>query len=195
IESLYEAIQGSSKLDLVNKCHISTLQKLDGEVQSTNFTLDQFETRVKEFDTDFQNNITDTVTDHKVDSHEWTQESLAFLKEQFPHKYNVDVNSELESDEDIVVGPATQDFKCKITQMLMKDPMKNSVCGHRYSKAGIMQMIGEHPSIKCPIGGCGKTVRRNTLQHDPRFEKILKRFQRTMDSQQHEQSSNVETIE
>ena len=41
-----------------------------------------------------------------------------------------------------------------ITRLEMKDPVKNTLCGHTYEKNSIQQIIKKNPKTKCPIAGC-----------------------------------------
>lgn len=44
-------------------------------------------------------------------------------------------------------------LKCPITGMLFEDPVTNKVCGHTYSRAGLMQMV-QNRKKNCPVPGC-----------------------------------------
>ena len=41
-----------------------------------------------------------------------------------------------------------------ITRLEMKDPVKNTLCGHTYEKSSILQIIKKNPKTKCPMAGC-----------------------------------------
>ncbi|KAG8441640.1 hypothetical protein GDO86_010718 [Hymenochirus boettgeri] len=64
-------------------------------------------------------------------------------------------------DEDIAVTQSQLNFTCPITQLEMKNPVKNKVCGHTYDKDAIENMIlARHQKKKkatCPKVGCGHT--------------------------------------
>ncbi|EPY84780.1 hypothetical protein CB1_000444012 [Camelus ferus] len=44
-------------------------------------------------------------------------------------------------DEDMIVTQSQTNFICPITQLEMKKPVKNKVCGHTYEEEAIVRMI------------------------------------------------------
>ncbi|KAI5930827.1 E3 SUMO-protein ligase NSE2 [Manis javanica] len=64
-------------------------------------------------------------------------------------------------DEDMIVTQSQTNFICPITQMEMKKPVKNKVCGHTYEEEAIVRMIeSKHRRKKktcCPKIGCSHT--------------------------------------
>ena len=52
-----------------------------------------------------------------------------------------------------------------ITRLEMKDPVRNTLCGHTYERSSITQLISINPRQKCPMAGCAnKTpVSQNNL--------------------------------
>ncbi len=52
-----------------------------------------------------------------------------------------------------VLGTQDVPRQCPITLDDMKEPMRNEACGHVYSKAGIMGLLKNKPSIECPVSG------------------------------------------
>ncbi|XP_043735179.1 E3 SUMO-protein ligase NSE2 isoform X6 [Cervus elaphus] len=61
-------------------------------------------------------------------------------------------------DEDMIVTQSQTNFICPITQLEMKKPVKNKVCGHTYDEEAIVRMIeSKHRRKKkacCPKVGC-----------------------------------------
>ncbi|KAL6032935.1 hypothetical protein STEG23_010924 [Scotinomys teguina] len=64
-------------------------------------------------------------------------------------------------DEDMIVTQSQTNFICPITQLEMKKPVKNKVCGHAYEEEAIVRMIeSKHKRKKkacCPKIGCSHT--------------------------------------
>nr|XP_033698549.1 E3 SUMO-protein ligase NSE2 isoform X4 [Tursiops truncatus] len=74
-------------------------------------------------------------------------------------------------DEDMIVTQSQTNFICPITQLEMKKPVKNKVCGHTYEEEAIVRMIeSKHRRKKkacCPKIGCSHTdVRMSDLIQD-----------------------------
>jgi hypothetical protein len=79
-----------------------------------------------------------------------------------------------------VAGGQAEDntIKCPITAMLFQQPMKNKVCGHTYSQAGVDQMI-KMGKRKCPIPGCANNqLSERQLEADVEMELKVKRHVR-----------------
>nr|XP_030731640.1 E3 SUMO-protein ligase NSE2 isoform X4 [Globicephala melas] len=74
-------------------------------------------------------------------------------------------------DEDMIVTQSQTNFICPITQLEMKKPVKNKVCGHTYEEEAIVRMIeNKHKRKKkacCPKIGCSHTdVKMSDLIQD-----------------------------
>ncbi|EDL29328.1 E3 SUMO-protein ligase NSE2 isoform 3 [Mus musculus] len=67
-------------------------------------------------------------------------------------------------DEDMIVTQSQTNFICPITQLEMKKPVKNKMCGHTYEEEAIVRMIeSKHKRKKkacCPKIGCSHTDMR-----------------------------------
>jgi len=59
-----------------------------------------------------------------------------------------------EGDEDLVMTQTTGSHLDPITRMPMKDPVKNTKCGHSYERASIQHLTRKGKKTKCPIAGC-----------------------------------------
>jgi hypothetical protein len=99
-------------------------------------------------------------------------------------------------DEIEMVGnnSATQrsSLKCMITMQFMQDAVKNSVCGHVYSRDGILDYIQQRKTTrrpcKCPVPGCSNSnVTENQLGEDFFTKNAVKREMRRL---QHESAAN-----
>lgn len=88
---------------------------------------------------------------------------------------------EEEVDEDIAVTQSQVNFICPLTQMEMKNPVKNRKCSHYYDQEAVLGMIKAKHDMKkkfrCPKVGCGNTdVKKEDLILDPMMKRmILKR--------------------
>ncbi|XP_056339054.1 E3 SUMO-protein ligase NSE2 [Oenanthe melanoleuca] len=94
-------------------------------------------------------------------------------------------------DEDIAVTRSQTNFICPITQMTMKRPVRNKVCGHIYEEDAILEMIQtqkqKKKQVRCPKMGCSHVdVKESDLVPD----EILKRL---LDSQKKQSWSTVDT--
>jgi hypothetical protein len=83
-------------------------------------------------------------------------------------------------------------LKCMITMQLMEDAVKNSVCGHVYSRAGILDYIQQRKTARkpchCPVPGCGNNnVTDNQLEEDFFTKNEVKREMRRL---QRDQAAN-----
>ncbi|KAG8515504.1 E3 SUMO-protein ligase NSE2 [Galemys pyrenaicus] len=81
-------------------------------------------------------------------------------------------------DEDMIVTQSQTNFICPITQLEMKKPVKNKVCGHTYEEEAIVRMIeSKHKRKKkacCPKIGCSHTdVRMSDLILDEALRRAI----------------------
>ncbi|KAB0390103.1 hypothetical protein E2I00_016098 [Balaenoptera physalus] len=93
-------------------------------------------------------------------------------------------------DEDMIVTQSQTNFICPITQLEMKKPVKNKVCGHTYEEEAIVRMIeSKHKRKKkacCPKIGCSHTdVRMSDLIQD----EALRRAIESHNKKKHRQSN------
>ncbi|OQR87352.1 hypothetical protein ACHHYP_09101 [Achlya hypogyna] len=75
-----------------------------------------------------------------------------------------------DEDADVLVQETetARSFACPITLLDMEHPLRNTPCGHTYSKEGITAHLKR--SNKCPIGGCQHKVALETLERDVDME-------------------------
>ncbi|XP_008254122.2 E3 SUMO-protein ligase NSE2 isoform X1 [Oryctolagus cuniculus] len=81
-------------------------------------------------------------------------------------------------DEDMIVTQSQTNFICPITQLEMKKPVKNKVCGHTYEEEAIVRMIeSKHRRKKkacCPKIGCSHTdIRMSDLIQDEALRRAI----------------------
>ena len=87
-----------------------------------------------------------------------------------------------DDDLEMVGGDAALDvnkLKCPITTMLLDQPLRNTVCHHVYSKAGIDQLLkaAGRRREKCPVAGCTNgDLQRNQLVEDIQVGMLVKRY-------------------
>eukprot|EP00569_Conticribra_weissflogii_P004135 CAMPEP_0171330652 /NCGR_PEP_ID=MMETSP0878-20121228/2160_1 /TAXON_ID=67004 /ORGANISM="Thalassiosira weissflogii, Strain CCMP1336" /LENGTH=300 /DNA_ID=CAMNT_0011831011 /DNA_START=105 /DNA_END=1007 /DNA_ORIENTATION=+ len=73
-------------------------------------------------------------------------------------------------------------FKCPITGMLFEDPVRNKVCGHTYSRAGLMQMVKNRKKT-CPVPGCANNrVSLEQVEGDDEMVLKVRRFKTREDA-------------
>nr|XP_012640827.1 E3 SUMO-protein ligase NSE2 isoform X5 [Microcebus murinus]XP_012640828.1 E3 SUMO-protein ligase NSE2 isoform X5 [Microcebus murinus]XP_012640829.1 E3 SUMO-protein ligase NSE2 isoform X5 [Microcebus murinus] len=81
-------------------------------------------------------------------------------------------------DEDMIVTQSQTNFICPITQLEMKKPVKNKVCGHTYEEEAIVRMIeSKHKRKKkacCPKIGCSHTdIKKSDLMLDEALRRAI----------------------
>ncbi|NXQ47639.1 NSE2 ligase, partial [Catharus fuscescens] len=81
-------------------------------------------------------------------------------------------------DEDIAVTRSQTNFICPITQMTMKRPVRNKVCGHIYEEDAILEMIQtqkqKKKKVRCPKMGCSHVdVKGSDLVPDEILKRVL----------------------
>jgi hypothetical protein len=74
-------------------------------------------------------------------------------------------------------------LRCPLTGKLLEDPVKNSVCGHAYSKKAIQAHLAI--SSLCPVAGCrNEQVRWQHLKvNDVELTQLLRRHKRREDAE------------
>ncbi|XP_029078893.1 E3 SUMO-protein ligase NSE2 isoform X2 [Monodon monoceros] len=85
----------------------------------------------KNSDADFQNNA----------KFAQFKQQLKELKKQYGLQADREADGTEGVDEDMIVTQSQTNFICPITQLEMKKPVKNKVCGHTYEEEAIVRMI------------------------------------------------------
>jgi len=86
-----------------------------------------------------------------------------------------------EEEEELVMMDAKISLKCPVSGMLLEDPVKNTLCGHIYSRQAILGLIGSKRTIPCPFAGCSKMVSKRTLVNDLQTQRELKKHVRELE--------------
>ncbi|XP_010079040.1 PREDICTED: E3 SUMO-protein ligase NSE2 [Pterocles gutturalis] len=81
-------------------------------------------------------------------------------------------------DEDIAVTQSQMNFICPITQMEMKRPVRNKVCGHIYEEDAILKIIQtrkqQKKKVRCPKIGCSHAdVKGSDLVPDEALKRAI----------------------
>ncbi|NXT70292.1 NSE2 ligase, partial [Chaetops frenatus] len=81
-------------------------------------------------------------------------------------------------DDDIAVTRSQMNFICPITQMTMKRPVRNKVCGHTYEEDAILEMIQtqkqKKKKVRCPKMGCSHVdVKGSDLLPDEALKRVI----------------------
>lgn len=103
-------------------------------------------------------------------------------------------------DEDVAIVEtgASQGFnlKCPISGQFMKDAVRSKLCGHTYSKVGILAHIGHSRRYcECPIAGCtNKNVTQDQLEEDHDTQHAVRREIRRQGMVQEQQSRQADNL-
>ncbi|XP_011402477.2 PREDICTED: E3 SUMO-protein ligase NSE2-like [Amphimedon queenslandica] len=83
----------------------------------------------------------------------------------------------LEGDEDLMMGQVQRSLTCPITLKDLEKPVKNTTCGHIYSKDAVLAHVRSRPAgrAKCPVGGCPEMILEHNLEADKDTERALRR--------------------
>ena len=107
-----------------------------------------------------------------------------------------------DDDDDLeVVGDASgnnhgADLKCPILTTYYGQPLKNTKCGHVYSKQGIEQHLRGHGRKKCPVAGCtNDDVQKRQLVEDVEMAMRVKRFKKKEERQKRAKMSQLDDLD
>ncbi|XP_009868826.1 PREDICTED: E3 SUMO-protein ligase NSE2 [Apaloderma vittatum] len=81
-------------------------------------------------------------------------------------------------DEDIAVTQSQVNFICPITQLEMKRPVRNKICGHSYEEEAILKFIQtrkqQKKKVRCPKIGCSHAdVKGSDLVPDEALKRAI----------------------
>jgi hypothetical protein len=83
-------------------------------------------------------------------------------------------------------------LKCPLTGTLLEDPVKNSVCGHAYSKAAILDHLSRARGKVCPMVGCqNRQVTTEQLVPDLELTQLVRRYKRRSDANKEHRLTQV----
>ncbi|KGL73718.1 E3 SUMO-protein ligase NSE2, partial [Tinamus guttatus] len=106
------------------------------------------------------------------------KDQLKEMRKQF-RLQSGDGNESIEQiDEDIAVTQSQVNFICPITQMEMKKPVRNKVCGHTYEEEAILKIIQtrnqQKKKVCCPKIGCSHAdVKKSNLVPDEALKRAI----------------------
>lgn len=114
-------------------------------------------------------------------------------------------SSKTNVDDDIELMPAaagtqSTNFKCPVTGSFMEEPMKNKVCGHVYSKGGIVHAIQQagvkRRPCRCPVPGCANShVTMQQLEKDPHTERLVRREKQRLQRESQKRASQADLVD
>ncbi|XP_009995915.1 PREDICTED: E3 SUMO-protein ligase NSE2 [Chaetura pelagica] len=126
----------------------------------------------------------------KNEKYIYFKDQLKEMKKQFCHPSDNNNEAIEQIDEDIVVTQSQMNFICPITQMEMKKPVRNKVCGHTYEEDAILKIIQtrkqQKKEVRCPKIGCSHA---NIKESDLVPDEALKR---AIDSQKKQSWTTLE---
>jgi hypothetical protein len=90
-----------------------------------------------------------------------------------------------DDDDDIEVMMGSRNaiqLKCPVTSQYLEEPVKNKLCGHVFSKRGIMHMLRQGP-CRCPVAGCTNgRVTQDQLEDDAATALLVRREVRKLEA-------------
>ncbi|OJA08773.1 hypothetical protein AZE42_01294 [Rhizopogon vesiculosus] len=213
LSTLLDHLNYSKALSDIDKI-MKTLIDIDHEMQSHELTLsgmhqqlmrgesvegavDLYEKEVKKRTEEFY----DKTTRKKYGSHEqYVQFKQGIFEVQNPGVNIPPINDfipreegdESDDEDELEIGGVTQDFKCPITFMMLKDPMTSSTCGHAFSGEAIRGYLKNCPPSgrSCPTAGCSQKITMAMLVADSGLEKRVRLAARR--AQRDEDNSDVD---
>ncbi|KFQ13559.1 E3 SUMO-protein ligase NSE2, partial [Leptosomus discolor] len=106
-------------------------------------------------------------------------EKYIYFKDQLKEMRKQYGNEAIEQiDEDIAVTQSQMNFICPITQVEMKRPVRNKVCGHSYEEDAILKIIQtrkqQKKKVRCPKIGCSHAdVKGSDLVPDEALKRAI----------------------
>ncbi|KAM6350008.1 E3 SUMO-protein ligase NSE2 isoform 1-T2 [Podargus strigoides] len=106
------------------------------------------------------------------------KDQLKEMRKQFCHQSDNGNEAIEQIDEDIAVTQSQMNFICPITQMEMKRPVRNKICGHTYEEDAILKIIQtrkqQRKEVRCPKIGCSHTnVKGSDLVRDEALKRAI----------------------
>ncbi|GAX15536.1 hypothetical protein FisN_6Hh167 [Fistulifera solaris] len=128
---------------------------------------------------------------------------LALEHEPFYREVLTEMGEELAAaagqndDDDIqmVGGASKQTLKCPLTTVLLEDPMKNSFCGHVYSRAAVMEYLNSRQR-RCPVAGCrNNQFSASQLAEDEQTALLVRRERKRLERESQKMQSQTELVD
>jgi len=126
---------------------------------------------------------------------------------------SIEDGDDSDEDDDLEIGGVTQDYKCPLTLMPLKNPVTSyevfssclstlnsrntcsEICGHSFSHDAIKEMFrNDRGAKKCPAAGCNKAFTITNCKPNKALEKKIKLFERRQKRKEEEQDAE-EVIE
>ncbi|WOO77314.1 E3 SUMO-protein ligase nse2 [Vanrija pseudolonga] len=107
-------------------------------------------------------------------------------------------------DDDVEMGGTTQTYKCPITMRVYEDAAKSTVCGHYYSYAAVLELIGNATrtqrqgraaQARCPVAGCNKVITPDVIKKDPAMQRQADAFVRRQRDREEREAADESYIE
>ena len=129
------------------------------------------------------------------------REMMQTLGEQVAAGSKTTGDDDDDDDLEMVGGDAALDankLKCPITTMLLDQPLRNTVCNHVYSKAGIDQLLkgAGRRKVGCPVAGCtNDDLQRNQLVEDIQVGMLVKRYKAREERERRNKMSQMDDLD
>ncbi|NXF36520.1 NSE2 ligase, partial [Nyctibius bracteatus] len=114
----------------------------------------------------------------KNEKYMYFKDQLKEMRKQCKFCHQSDDEAIEQIDEDIAVTQSQMNFICPITQMEMKRPVRNKVCGHSYEEEAILKIIQtrkqQKKEVRCPKIGCSHAnVKGSDLVPDEALKRAI----------------------
>lgn len=96
-------------------------------------------------------------------------------KGHVPDDSDDDEACQTQEGDDVMISEATAIVNDPITRLPMRDPVRNTLCGHSYERNSILELIEKNPhEQRCPYVGCSNhSVTPAQLESDRRLKRLL----------------------
>jgi len=167
VQKLEDAMKSYVDMEAMISNHISALEDLKAVVinRRTEDLASLFSSTVKELE-----NSTDKMAFKK-------HGKFREFRQKVWHVHHQSEALPEELNEEIVMMSQEENLTCPITRLELVEPMKNSMCGHRYSKDAIYNYLGKkrRDAVDCPVAGCNAKIQMSTLTLDVELDRKLKK--------------------
>jgi hypothetical protein len=132
------------------------------------------------------------------------QQSVPLLQDKLYRDICEALGEELDQDDEdgvaVVMNGTSQEhsLKCPITGTLARDPLKNKVCHHVYSKEGITSYLQQQrgPRVRCPVAGCSNAnLAWAQLEEDLETATHVRRVEKKHERQLQQRASQAATVD
>ncbi|NXK88063.1 NSE2 ligase, partial [Formicarius rufipectus] len=158
-------------------------RELNNYIRAFEETVNQVKREKPENIPDLENLVQEKLTaieSENSDSDLQRNEKYMYFMDQLKEmKKQCNVNETIEQiDEDIAVTRSQTNFICPITQVEMKRPVRNKVCGHVYEEEAILEIIQSRKQkkkkVRCPKMGCSHVdVKESDLVPDEALKRLI----------------------